>query len=98
MAFDSWRLLIMTSHRKPRADEETMHHVHESPWDMLIPLFVLAAGAAVAGYFAEEYFVGAGRAAFWKTSILVLPAHDSIGAAEQLTGIIEFLPLIATVL
>ena len=97
-AFYSWRLLIMTFHGKPRADEETMHHVHESPWVMLIPLFVLAAGAAVAGYFAETYFVGDGRALFWKSSILVLPGHDSIGAAEELTGIIEFLPLIAAAL
>ena len=48
----------MTFHGKPRADDETMHHVHESPWVMLIPLFVLAAGAAIAGYFAENYFVG----------------------------------------
>src|SRR6266436_3869738 len=97
-AFYSWRLLIMTFHGKPRADEETMHHVHESPWVMLIPLFVLAAGAAVAGYLAEDYFVGAGRAAFWKSSILVLPGHDSIGAAEELSGIIQFLPLIAAAL
>jgi NADH-quinone oxidoreductase subunit L len=97
-AFYSWRLLIMTFHGKPRADEETMHHVHESPWVMLIPLFVLAAGAALAGYFAEDYFVGDGRAAFWKNSILVLPGHDSIGAAEDLTGIIQFLPLIAAAL
>src|SRR5436853_3532562 len=70
-AFYSWRLLIMTFHGKPRADEETMHHVHESPWVMLIPLIVLAVGAAFAGYFTEEYFVGDGRAAFWKSSILV---------------------------
>src|SRR3954462_5879992 len=27
-AFYSWRLLIMTFHGKPRADEETWHHVH----------------------------------------------------------------------
>ena len=97
-AFYSWRLLIMTFHGKPRADDETMHHVHESPWVMLIPLFVLAAGAAVAGYFAEEYFVGDDRALFWKHSILVLPAHDAIAAADNLTGIIQFLPLIAGVL
>src|SRR6202049_3540710 len=63
-AFYSWRLLIMTFHGKPRADEETMHHVHESPWVMLVPLFVLAAGAAFAGYFAEDYFVGSGRGLF----------------------------------
>jgi NADH-quinone oxidoreductase subunit L len=97
-AFYSWRLLLMTFHGKPRADEETMHHVHESPWVMLLPLFVLAAGAAFAGYLAEQYFVGAGHSAFWGHSILVLPAHDSIEAAEKLTGIILFLPLIAGVL
>jgi NADH-quinone oxidoreductase subunit L len=94
-AFYSWRLLIMTFHGKPRADEETMHHVHESPWVMLIPLFVLAAGAIFAGYFAEEYFVGHGRGEFWKNSILVLPGHDSIGAAEENTALIDYLPLVA---
>jgi NADH-quinone oxidoreductase subunit L len=97
-AFYSWRLLLMTFHGKPRADEETMHHVHESPWAMLLPLFVLAAGAVFAGYLAEQYFVGDGRAAFWGHAILVLPSHDSIGAAEKLTGIIQFLPLIAAVI
>jgi NADH-quinone oxidoreductase subunit L len=97
-AFYSWRLLIMTFHGKPRADEETMHHVHESPWVMLVPLFVLALGAAVAGYFAEEWFVGPERGEFWKHAILVLPQHDSLHKAEELTGIIEFLPLIAGVL
>ena len=94
-AFYSWRLLIMTFHGKPRADEETMHHVHESPWVMLIPLFVLAAGAIFAGYFAEQYFVGHGRGEFWKNSILVLPGHDSIGAAEENSALIDYLPLVA---
>ena len=72
-AFYSWRLLIMTFHGKPRADEETMHHVHESPWVMLVPLFVLAIGAIFAGYLAEEWFVGHDRGEFWKHAILVLP-------------------------
>ncbi len=97
-AFYSWRLLIMTFHGKPRADEETQHHVHESPWVMLIPLFVLAAGAVVAGMIFEGWFVGHESAEFWKHSILVLPAHDSIAASEKLSGVIEFLPLIAGVL
>ncbi len=97
-AFYSWRLLLMTFHGKPRADEDTMHHVHESPWVMLAPLFVLAAGAVLAGYLAEGYFVGHDRAAFWKQSILVLPEHDSIAASEHMHGILEFLPLIAGVL
>src|SRR5579863_541789 len=94
-AFYSWRLLIMTFHGKPRADEETMHHVHESPWVMLIPLFVLAAGAAFAGYLAQDYFVGGGRVLFWKASILVLPGHDSIGRADENSALIDYLPLLA---
>ena len=97
-AFYSWRLIIMTFHGEPRADHETMHHVHESPWVMLLPLFVLAAGAIVAGYLAEEYFVGAERGEFWKQAILVLPAHDSLAKAATLSGIIEYLPLVAGVL
>ncbi len=94
-AFYSWRLIIMTFHGAPRADHETMHHVHESPWVMLLPLFVLAAGAVFAGYFAEEYFVGADRGAFWKHAIVVLPAHDSIAAAEHVSALILYLPLAA---
>ena len=35
-AFYSWRLIIMTFHGPPRADQETLHHVHESPWVMLV--------------------------------------------------------------
>jgi NADH-quinone oxidoreductase subunit L len=97
-AFYSWRLLIMTFHGKPRADEETLHHVHESPWIMLIPLFVLAAGAICAGLLVEHWFVGDGRGEFWRNSILVLPQHDSIAAAEDLSTFIYFLPLVAALL
>jgi NADH-quinone oxidoreductase subunit L len=88
----------MTFHGKPRADQETMHHVHESAWSMLLPLFVLAAGAIFAGWAAEDYFVGADRMEFWKHSILVLPGHDSVAAGEALSGVIQFLPLIAGLL
>ena len=97
-AFYSWRLLIMTFHGKPRADEETMHHVHESPWVMLIPLFVLAAGAVFAGYLAEEWFrrrtsaASSGSTRSWCCRRTIRSAK-----AEELTGVIEFLPLIAGV-
>lgn len=57
-AFYSGRLIFMTFHGKPRADEETMHHVHESPPVMLVPLFVLALGAIFAGYVFYNGFVG----------------------------------------
>ncbi len=39
----------MTFHGKPRASHEVMHHVHESPMVMLVPLFILSIGALLAG-------------------------------------------------
>ncbi|MCB9991408.1 MAG: NADH-quinone oxidoreductase subunit L [Rhodospirillales bacterium] len=56
-AFYSWRLILMTFHGKPRADEKVMAHVHESPAVMLSPLVVLATGALFAGAVFYEPFV-----------------------------------------
>ena len=86
-AFYSWRLLFMTFHGTPRADAETMHHVHESPRSMTIPLLVLATGALVAGWVGYDLFVGEGRAEFWGKSILVLSTHDLIAAAHHETPV-----------
>ncbi len=96
-AFYSWRLLIMTFHGTPRADHEVMHHVHESPKVILIPLFVLAAGAVFAGAIGFDAFIGDGRVAFWRDSILVLADHDALSRAEEVPVIIKILPLIAAV-
>jgi len=82
-AFYSWRLLLMTFHGNSRADEKVMAHVHESPKVMILPLLVLAAGAIFAGYLGFEYFVGGKAEAFWGSSILVLPAHKALEAAES---------------
>ncbi len=60
-AFYSWRLIIMTFHGKPRADQKVMKHVHESPAIMLAPLFVLATGAVLAGFVFYGGFVGGGH-------------------------------------
>ncbi|WP_281432399.1 proton-conducting transporter membrane subunit, partial [Bartonella taylorii] len=48
-SFYSWRLIFMTFHGKPRATVDVMHHVHESPPVMLIPLFLLSIGALFSG-------------------------------------------------
>lgn len=48
-AFYSWRLILLTFHGKPRADEKVMAHIHESPMVMLAPLALLAVGAIMAG-------------------------------------------------
>lgn len=93
-AFYIARVMFMTFHGKPRADHETMHHAHESAWVMLVPLVVLAIGAAVLGALLAGDFVGAGRVEFWKSAILVLPGHDALAQAESIPAIIRWLPLV----
>ena len=92
-AFYSWRLIFLTFHGKPRASKEVMAHVHESPPVMIWPLVVLAAGAIFIGMIGYHWFVGEGRDAFWGDSILVLPGHDSIAAAETAPLWVSKLPL-----
>jgi len=92
-AFYSWRLIFLTFHGKPRASKEVMAHVHESPPVMIWPLLVLAAGAIFAGMIGYHWLVGEGREAFWGDSILVLPGHDSIAAAETAPFWVAKLPL-----
>jgi NADH-quinone oxidoreductase subunit L len=93
-AFYISRVMFMTFHGEPRAGEEAMHHAHESPWVMLIPLIVLAVGATFFGYLGYDFFVGDERASFWKSSILVLPQYDSLAAAEGVPALVRFMPLI----
>jgi len=92
-AFYSWRLLFMTFHGKPRASREVMNHVHESPKVMILPLVVLAVGAIFAGMIGFHDFVGEGRDAFWRDSILVLADHDSIEGAHHAPFWVSTLPL-----
>jgi NADH-quinone oxidoreductase subunit L len=93
-AFYISRVMFMTFHGEPRAGEEAMHHAHESPWVMLVPLIVLAIGATFFGFLGYDFFVGGDRAAFWKSSILVLPQYDSLGATEGVPALVRFMPLV----
>ncbi|GAB4534633.1 MAG: NADH-quinone oxidoreductase subunit L [Thermodesulfovibrionia bacterium] len=49
-AFYSFRLIYLTFHGDFRGTEEQLHHVHESPPVMTIPLILLAVGAIAAGW------------------------------------------------
>lgn len=49
-AFYMFRLYAMTFRGTFRGTHEQEHHLHESPWQMTIPLVVLAVLAAVAGF------------------------------------------------
>jgi NADH-quinone oxidoreductase subunit L len=64
---------------------------HESPWIMLVPLFVLAAGAIAAGAVFYPYFLGHHASEFWNH---VIPFHE--GHHDFPTWVL-WAPLIVTV-
>ena len=97
-AFYSWRLLFMTFHGEPRADEKTMAHVHESPLTMTLPLLGLSVGACFAGYLAYDYFIGPKAASFWANSILILDHHKALENAFSVPLWVKFAPIAVGIL
>jgi NADH-quinone oxidoreductase subunit L len=93
-AFYSWRLLYLTFHGAPRADEHVMAHVHESPKVMTIPLVVLALGSIFAGMLGYDSFVGEGMRTFWAGSLAGAPDHNVILAAHEAPWTIKGLPTV----
>jgi len=94
-ALYSWRLIILTFHGKPRADEKVMAHVHEAPPSMTIPLIVLAIGAIIIGYLLLP-MVG-GETDFWGNSILVLHENSALHDAHYVAFWVKALPTVAGV-
>jgi NADH-quinone oxidoreductase subunit L len=95
-ALYSWRLIFMTFHGKPRASDEVMHHVHESPLSMLLPLVALAIGALLAGALFAPVFIGEHWAQFWHGAVTILPAHDVMAHIEAHKPLwVELLPTAA---
>ncbi|MBI1216431.1 MAG: NADH-quinone oxidoreductase subunit L [Alphaproteobacteria bacterium] len=91
-AFYSWRLIFMTFHGRPRADEKVMAHVHESPLIMTMPLAVLAAGAIAGGWLFFGDFVGKLHPFFWGKSLFVMPDTDIMEQAEHIDKFHAHLP------
>jgi NADH-quinone oxidoreductase subunit L len=60
-AFYMFRLMFMTFYGEPRMDEDTKHHIHESPAVMTIPLMVLAAGSILGGWVGIPKLFGENR-------------------------------------
>tara|TARA_R110002049_G_scaffold15993_11_gene64597 strand:- start:4575 stop:6509 length:1935 start_codon:yes stop_codon:yes gene_type:complete len=97
-AFYSWRLLFMTFHGEPRASKEVMSHIHESANVMLIPLYVLAAGAVFAGMAFYPFMVGHGYEEFWGDALFFIPENHIMHNFHDVPGWVIATPLIATAL
>ncbi|MHB9436814.1 NADH-quinone oxidoreductase subunit L [Mesorhizobium sp. P15089B] len=97
-SFYSWRLIFMTFHGEPRASHDVMHHVHELPPVMLVPLFILAAGALFAGVIFHGAFIGEGYTEFWKASLFTLPDNHILHDIHELPLWVELAPFVAMII
>jgi NADH-quinone oxidoreductase subunit L len=96
-AFYSARLMFMTFYGKYRGDHHTWEHAHESPLVILIPLYVLAAGAIFAGFVAYDWFVGDSWQAFWGKSIAVASTREILHHAHEVPVWVKVLPLVMAI-
>jgi NADH-quinone oxidoreductase subunit L len=97
-SFYSWRLIFLTFHGKSRATPEVMSHVHESPQVMIVPLYILAAGALLAGIIFAPYFIGHDEVAFWAQGIFRSPENKIIEEMHHVPFWVKWSPFVAMVL
>ncbi|HEY8595747.1 MAG TPA: NADH-quinone oxidoreductase subunit L [Devosiaceae bacterium] len=97
-SFYSWRLVHLTFHGEARASHDVMHHAHESPNVMLVPLYVLAAGAVLAGVVFYNVFFGGPEpiSGFFKGALVV--NEHAIEAAHAAPAWAKYAASVAMVL
>ncbi len=71
-----------------------MEHVHESPWVMLVPLMLLAAGAVAAGFALDADFIGERWPEFWNGAIYNGPADPVMEMIHHVPALVSALPTI----
>jgi len=93
-AFYSTRLMFLTFYGSYRGDHHTWEHAHESPAVILIPLYVLAAGALLSGYIAFDWYVGHDWVHFWGQSIAVKATEEVLHHAHEVPVWVTLAPLV----
>ena len=82
-SFYMFRLLILTFFGSPRYTEHEVHHVHESPKSMLMPLAVLALASIVAGFIGIPPVLGGSNRI---EQFLTPSAHEAASASLGTSG------------
>ena len=86
-ALYSFRMYFLVFHGKPRMDDHTREHLHESPWVVTGPLIALAFFSVVAGYVIDPVVFGD----FFNGVIYVSPEHPGLAhVAEHYHGPLSF--------
>jgi NADH-quinone oxidoreductase subunit L len=96
-AFYSWRLIFKTFHGTPH-DRAHYEAAHESPYTMLVPLAVLAAGSLLAGFSFLGLFAGHGVEEFFGDSLKFGPNNHILEQMHEVDWLIKLLPTIAMII
>ena len=88
-ALYSFRMYYLVFHGKPRMDEHTRSHLHETPWVVTVPLIALAIPSIFIGWYAIEPLLVSN---WLGDAIYVKPEHDSLHVlAEHWHGQVAFI-------
>ena len=93
-SFYSWRLIFMTFHGRGRAPAEVMSHIHDSPNVMLVPLYVLAAGALLAGIMFSGDFIGHHYEEFWKGALFTSAENHILHEFHNVPWLVKVAPFL----
>ena len=86
-ALYSFRLYFLVFHGKPRMDDHTREHLHETPWVVTVPLILLAIPSVIAGFWIDPIVFGD----FFNGVIYVSPEHTGLAqVAEHFHGSLSF--------
>ena len=92
-AFYSLRLLYYTFLTNTNSNIKVFKLAHESPWNMSLPLLILAFGSIFIGYCFKDMFIGMGTP-FFSNAIFVMFDHYKVAEAEFLDPILKWIPVI----
>ncbi|HZI50878.1 MAG TPA: NADH-quinone oxidoreductase subunit L [Terriglobia bacterium] len=95
-SFYMFRLLILTFTGSPRYSHHDVHHVHESPAPMLVPLVVLAFFSVVAGYVGLPPALTGSHEPI--AEFLHFPAAPAVEGVEHASIALEWMLMSASVL
>jgi NADH-quinone oxidoreductase subunit L len=87
-------------HAHEEHDHGHGHHrfePHESPLTMMVPLFVLSAGALGAGYLFKDSFIGHAAGEFWRTSLFTGANNHILHDIHEIPSWVGYAPFVMMV-
>lgn len=94
-AIYSLRILFTVFYLPPNLFRITVTHLHESPFFMGFPLFILAIGSIFFGFIAKDLFIGSGTL-FLSNNIFIDLYHTTIIDTEYISTELKLLPFFFT--